>query len=151
QFFAASLLTFIIAQAGGTVELHRTSLELKKCKRVEQEPGLASTKRCPGFQGYVLLVHYEDERESIDVLTPTGARHELNFWQVVTKDFSEIASPALWVTTKRANRIIPVALIVKLREYAPDERSPERTRRRNYFVVSKITAEAICVTDKIPA
>src|SRR5215475_6158607 len=72
-----------------------SDLASTKCKTLttDRETG-ASTQRCPGVAGYKLLVHEDDARQSITVVTPDGKKHDLDFWDVVTHGFSSVGNKA---------------------------------------------------------
>jgi hypothetical protein len=120
-----------------------TSLSAKDCRvmRVHEVTG-ASTSRCPGVAGHSLNVHDDDARMSIDVISPDGKAHELNYWGVITHGFSSLGPRAEW--RMRGGR--PLALIVRVNA-SEDPNNPERTT--SYLAVARITPAGTCVTDRI--
>ena len=121
--------------------------DLARCKTVEtHEEGGGSVQRCAGVAGYALLVEDEDSRQSVTVVTPDGKRHPLNYWQVVTNAFSSLGEKAEWRVEKKGGQVRPYALIVRV--YASE--NPERPEQQTaYLAVAKLTANEVCVTDKV--
>jgi hypothetical protein len=103
-------------------------------------------QRCPGVAGYKLHVLDDDSRQSITVIDPTGKEHRLNFWHIVTLNFSSLGNSAEWRIARKQGKMIPGALIVRVNA-SEDAENPNRIT--SYLVVSKVTAESICVTHKI--
>ena len=148
---AAALLllfgSFQIAFAQEKIESVYTELASSKCKTltIDRETG-ASSQRCPGIAGYKLLVHDDDARQSITVITPDGKKHDLNFWDVVTHGFSSVGNKAEWRVVRNKRKLAPIALIVRVNA-SEDAANPNR--KTSYLTVTKLTAEKICVTHKI--
>lgn len=130
---------------GDTGAIHSvyTSLAEPDCRliEVEEETG-GSTSRCPGVAGHALKVMEGDLRMSIDVITPGGRTHELNYWGVITHGFSSLGPRAEW--RMRGDR--PIALIVRVNASEDPEDS---SRITSYLAVARFTAAKICVTDRI--
>jgi hypothetical protein len=82
----------------------------------------------------------------VTVVTPDGRRHPLNYWQVVTTAFSTVGDKAEWRLERKGRKARPVALIVRV--YA-DENPEAPGEKTSYLAVAKITAERVCVTEKI--
>jgi hypothetical protein len=127
----------------GAISSVYTSLAEADCRvlKVDEEAG-GSTSRCPGVAGHRLNVHDGDARVSIDVITPDGKEHPLNYWSVISHGFSSPGPRAEW--RMRGGR--PIALIVRVNASEDPEDS---TRQTSYLAVAKITANEICVTDRI--
>lgn len=130
------------AADSGEISSVYTSLE-KDCRLIEvDEESESSVQRCPGTAGYALKVMEGDLRMSIDVLTPDGQPHELNYWSVITSGFSSLGPRAEW--RMRGGR--PIALIVRVNA---SENPENASRLTSYLAVAKITPREICVTDRI--
>ena len=120
-----------------------TSLAAKQCRTIKTETTGAGDYegRCRGVAGYSLLLLEGDLRQNVIVVTPKGARHSLDLWDVVSGGFSYVGPRAEWRINKR-----PVALILR---YNASEDPEHPNRKTSYLVVAKITPDEICVTDKI--
>jgi hypothetical protein len=128
----------------GEISSVYTSLGAKDCRvtSMDEESG-SSSARCPGTAGYALNAHDGDARVSIDVVTPDGKVHELNYWGVITHNFSSPGPRAEW--RMRGGR--PIALIVRVNA---SEDPVDSSRLTSYLAVAKITPRETCVTDRIP-
>jgi hypothetical protein len=124
-----------------------TDLLSNKCKTisVDQESG-ASTQLCPGVAGYKLEVHDDDARMSVTVIKPNGRKYPLEYWNVITSGFSSVGEKAEWRVVRQNGKVVPVALIVRVNT---NENSEVPEQKTSYLAVAKITAQGICVTDKI--
>jgi hypothetical protein len=122
-----------------------TSLGEKQCRTIKSamagDDGYEA--RCPGTAGYALLLSEGDLRQNITVVTPRGAKHSLDLWDVISGGFSSVGPKAEW----RLVRQKPVALIIR---YNASEDPDHPDKQTSYLAVTKITATEICVTDKIP-
>ena len=98
--------------------------------------------RCRGTGGYSLLLSEGDLRQNITVITPKGAKHSLELWDVVSGGFSSVGPKAEW----RIAKSVPVALILR---YNASEDPEKPDKRTSYLAVAKITATEICVVEKI--
>jgi hypothetical protein len=119
-----------------------TSLSDCRLIEVDEEEAGGSTSRCPGVAGYALKVMEGDLRMSINIITPDGKEHELNYWSVITHGFSSLGPRAEW----RMQGKRPIALIVRV-NVSENPEYPERTT--SYLAVAKITPAEKCVTDRI--
>jgi len=120
-----------------------TSLEARRCRTIRIETTGAGDYegRCRGVAGYSLLLLEGDLRQNVIVVTPKGAKHSLELWDVVSGGFSYVGPKAEWRINKS-----PVALILR---YNASEDPENPNRKTSYLVVAKITRDEICVTDKI--
>lgn len=114
------------------------------CRTIELDEEHASSHlRCPGVAGYQLDLFDSDVRMSVDVVSPDGKSHPLDFWQVITWGFSTLGDKAEW-------RLVdgkPRALIVRVNA---SENGEDASKITSYLAVAKITAEEICVVAKVP-
>ncbi|WP_420130033.1 hypothetical protein [Longimicrobium sp.] len=127
----------------GAISSVYTSLSEEDCRMtsMDEESG-SSSSRCPGTAGYALNAHDGDARISIDVVAPDGKVHELNYWGVITHNFSSPGPRAEW--RMRGGR--PIALIVRVNA---SEDPVDSSRLTSYLAVAKITPRQACVTDRI--
>lgn len=131
------------AAPGQAVRSVYTSLDTARCRLLSrhEETG-ATVHRCRGVAGYALQVADDDNRMSVNVVTPAGRVHELNYWGVITGNFSSLGPRAEW--RMRGER--PIALIVRVNANE-DPANPERTT--SYLAVARVSARGSCVTDRI--
>ena len=118
-----------------------TSLEQKRCRTIKSANS-DYEGRCRGVGGYALLVSEGDLRQNVTVITPQGAKHSLDLWDVISGGFSSVGPKAEWRMSKQT----PVALIVR---YNASEDPEQPNKLTSYLAVAKITATEVCVTDKI--
>jgi hypothetical protein len=139
--------TLLLLASATSIDSIYTNLSSTHCKtiKVEKETG-SSVQKCPGVAGYSLLVEDDDARQSVTVLTPDGKPHPLNYWQVITTAFSTVGEKAEWRVERKGGRVRPIALIVRV--YA-NENPDSPNERTSYLAVAKITAEKICVTERV--
>jgi hypothetical protein len=125
-----------------------TNLDAKFCKTLKSDSSEAGeyVGRCRGTAGYSLLVEEGDLRQNITVVTPRGAKHSLDLWVVVSPAFSSLGPKAEWRITTVNKKTTPSAFIVRYNA-SEDTMNPEKTT--SYLVVTKITPNEICVTDRI--
>ena len=130
-----------------TTQSAYTSLDPKQCTKVKSAEAGDYEGRCRGIGGYSLLVVEGDLRQNITVITPQGAKHSLELWQVVSPAFSSVGTKAEWRVTRKNGKVIPHALIVR---YNASEDAEHPDKITSYLAVAKIASSAICVTEKIP-
>jgi hypothetical protein len=120
-----------------------TSLRGKDCKTIsiDKESG-GSVQRCSGVGGYTLRVLDDDSRVSITVVAPNGVEFPLDYWSVVTSNFSSLGEKAEWRVIKRNGKVVPIALIVRVNSQGDGTTT-------SYLAVARITPKHICVTDRI--
>lgn len=124
-----------------------TNLTGGGCRAVKSDAETGSSEtRCRGYGKWSLMVLDDDDRMSVNVLSPDEKQHELNFWTVVTPAFSSLGNRAEWRVQKDGRMLKPVALIVRVN--ATSEATGRRTRQ-SYLAVSKITDDEVCVVEKI--
>jgi hypothetical protein len=99
--------------------------------------------RCRGTAGYSLILSEGDLRQNLTVITPKGAEHSLELWSVVSSGFSSVGPKVEWRLNGKGT---PVALILR---YNANEDAEAPNKLMSYLAVAKITANEICVTDKI--
>ncbi len=125
-----------------------TNLSGKNCRSIKTvaETG-SSVQKCNGVANYSLLVLDDDNRMSLTLLSPDGKEHPLDLWTIVTKSFSTLGEKAEWRVVKKNGKVTPVAVIVRVN--ANIQENPDRPQKISYLVVAKITAEKVCVTDRV--
>jgi hypothetical protein len=134
-----------MAQANSSVY---TPLAEKQCKSIKgPDPQTNDYEgHCRGVAGYKLIVTEGDLRQNVTVVTPTGARHSLELWDVISGGFSSVGPKAEWRMVQKDGKPAPVALIIR---YNANDDPESPNKQSSYLAVTKITATEICVTDKI--
>jgi|SRR4030095_5183526 hypothetical protein len=125
-----------------------TSVAPKDCRSTKSasQEGDSYEGRCRGASGYSLIVEEGDLRTNVKVVTPRGQQHSLELWNVVSGGFSSLGPKAEWRMTRRAGKLVPVGLILR---FNASENPSEPNKITSYLVVTKITTDGICVTEKI--
>ncbi|HJU91920.1 MAG TPA: hypothetical protein VJ656_03205 [Pyrinomonadaceae bacterium] len=142
------LIGFFGIAAGQSNQSAYTFLGDKQCRKIKSaEAGDDGYEgRCRGVAGYTLLLSEGDLRQNITVLTPKGAKHSLELWDVISGGFSSVGPRAEWRMVMQNGKLAPVALIIR---YNASENPDEPNKLNSYLAVAKITPTEICVTDKI--
>jgi len=125
-----------------------TPLAEKQCKTVKGPDSQTGDYegRCRGVAGYSLIVTEGDLRQNVTVVTPKGTKHSLELWDVISGGFSSVGAKAEWRMARQNGKLSPVALIIR---YNANDDPESPNKQSSYLAVTKITANEICVTDKI--
>ena len=125
-----------------------TPLAEKQCKTVKGPDSQTGDYegRCRGVAGYSLIVTEGDLRQNVTVVTPKGTKHSLELWDVISGAFSSVGAKAEWRMARQSGKLAPVALIIR---YNANDDPESPNKQSSYLAVTKITANEICVTDKI--
>lgn len=117
-----------------------TSTKTNACRTIRSTSAGAGSYvgECRGAGNYKIRLTEGDIRQTIDIITPTKKRFELNFWNFFGS-FSSVGEKIEW----RLKGNVPVAMIA--RYDVADPESP--TRNTSYLLVTKITSSLACVTD----
>ena len=144
----ATLFAFVATAAAQTNRSVYTPLGDTQCRVIKSaEAGDEGYEaRCRGTAGYTLLLSEGDLRQNITVITPQGAKHSLELWDVISGGFSSVGPKAEWRIATQNKKSVPVALILR---YNASEDPEKPDKRTSYLAVTKITPTEICVTDKI--
>ena len=149
-FFAAFVIfVFSLTTAAQKTKISSvyTNLDTEKCKTLESSTEGTGWYRgeCDGIGGYKLQVTEGDIRQSIDVITPSKKKYELNLTSNVSSAFSFVGTKAEWRVAGKGKTQKPVALIFRFNASNQDD----ETKNISYLVVTKITKNEICVTDVV--
>ena len=99
-----------------------------------------------------MLLHESDSRMSIDVVSSNGRVFPLEYWKVVSREFSAVGERAEWRTGGDSAKGLPVALVVPLDvdQLTEDRaRNTESHQKLRFWVVARIGADQTCVTDRV--
>ena len=140
-----TLFAFVETATAQTNRSVYTPLGDKQCRTIKSaEAGDDGYEgRCPGTSGYTLLLSEGDLRQNITVITPQGAKHSLELWDVISGGFSSLGPKAEWRIDKKS---APVALILR---YNASEDPEKPDKLTSYLAVAKISSTEICVVEKI--
>jgi hypothetical protein len=108
------------------------------------EPNEEAGLKCRGPAGFNLLALSGDMRATVTIVGPDGKEYPLEFWDTVTGGFSSLGPRAEWRV--RDAESVPYAVIVRVSASENPDKPDEKT---SWLAVAKITADAVCVTDKI--
>ncbi len=149
-----SLTSFVTSSCQISRELEtesvNTSLEAASCTKTidKSDPDETPYLSCPGVAGYTLNVRrVESGRISIDVVTADHHTFPLRYEDVVTRSMSNLADKVEWRVAARNAKQEPIALIVPVQ--AHEELDNPSKVSHTYLAIAKITADAVCVTDRI--
>ncbi|ELY5817271.1 hypothetical protein SNN51_004192 [Cronobacter turicensis] len=118
-----------------------TSVEDDACVKMNEDEFTGGAEFiCAGTGGYSLGVLYDDNRMSLDVITPDNARYPLELWDKVTHSFYFIESHIEWRMRLSNKKEIPVSMIITIRSNNIDT-FPERWR-----VVVRLGSKFNCIT-----
>ena len=108
------------------------------------EPNEEDGLKCRGPAGFNLLALSGDMRATVTIVGPDGKEYPLEFWDTVTGGFSTLGPRAEWRV--RDAESVPYALIVRVSASENPDKPDDKT---SWLAVAKVTAEAVCVTDKV--
>ena len=135
----ASALALLSFPAGAAPSRY-SDLYGKQCRTTELLAH-GSTRECSGVAGYALAVHDDDDRTSVDVISPRRAVYPLSYWDVVTLGYASVGQKAEWVMGTRKGYAMPTALLVRLTRL--DQRNPGEL-----IAVARLDRDGACVVFK---
>lgn len=127
-----------------------TSIGSATCTRKidDDDPNESTYLLCPGMADYALIVRQVGAgRHSIDVVSPNGELHPLDYPLYITRGMFELDEQAEWRMAADASGT-PAALVVRV--LAHDSEEDPAIITHAYLAVAKITADSICVSGRIP-
>ena len=137
------LLLSLSATASSQATSVYTSTRAAACRTIESHPdeGGWYMGECRGVGGYKVQLLEGDIRQTLNVITPTRKKFELNFWHYYFA-FSYIGEKIEW----RTKGGVPYALIARFN--VADLNNDKKTI--SYLMVSKIGKKSSCVTEVVP-
>ena len=127
-----------------------TPISGKTCvKHIDDQSTRAFTLDCPGALGFRLKILRDDDRSSVSIVTPNQLVLPLNYWNVVTRGFSNLGTKAEWRIGQLDGKAAPVALIVRVNSL--DQSDPGHPERVTLLAVAKVSTNAACVTRAVDA
>lgn len=131
---------------GGKIDSVYSDLSPDKCETIESEmDGYYSLQKCKGAFGFDLEVSESDIRQTVNVVDPSGKKHELDLGGVVSRAFSYVGNKAEWRFRETDGQREPFALIIRFNASV----DPNSDKEASYLTVSKIAKDRICVTDVV--
>lgn len=129
-----------------SIESIYTDLAAEKCKTIESNNEEAGwiVQECPGISVYKLEVTEGDLRQTINVISASGDKWELDFPGNVSPAFSSFGEKAEWRVKRIDGATTPIALITRY-NVSDNPEHPEKTT--SYLVVTKFSGEFVCITD----
>jgi hypothetical protein len=106
----------------------------------------SSRQRCSGIASYDLPILYDDDRISINVISPGGNEYPRNYWEVISNNFTGHGTRAEWRVANEDGKQVPKAFIVQGDAFENPDNPEEFT---SYLAVAKISPKQTFVTDKI--
>jgi hypothetical protein len=88
-------------------------------------------------------VLHDDNRSSVTVVTPEDKRFPLEFWNVVTRAFSDVGGKAEWRIELQSGNASPIGLVVRVNYL--DQTNLARPKNKSVLAVAKITTNEACV------
>ena len=85
-------------------------------------------------------------QQTIDVISPSGKKSELNFTSIVSSGFSALGEKAEWRVKKVDEKVTPFALIAR---YNVSENPDNAEKTTSYLVVTKISGDTSCIVEII--
>lgn len=123
-----------------------TDFSDKSCTELKSEPdnGILYRGECRGVGGYKLVLLESEHHQMLNLIAPDGDEIELKMQ--ISAAPSSLGRKAEWRVRREGKKIIPVALIVRMNVFDdPDNRE----KAKSYLTVTKITKDAVCVTDTV--
>jgi hypothetical protein len=133
------LLTLANSAAAQNQSIY-TSTKTGDCRTVKQsdEGDGSYLGECKGTGGFRVQLLEGDIRQTLNIITPSKKKFELNFWGFYG-GFSSIGEKIEW----RLKAGVPVALIARFNVANPENEK----KSTSYLMVSKIGRTSSCVTD----
>ncbi len=119
-----------------------SSTKTSACRTISSNPNEAGSYEgeCNGTGGYKIRLLEGDIRQTLNIITPSRKKFELNFWSFFGS-FSYIGEKIEW----RTKSGVPVALIARFTVSNPENEK----KSTSYLMVSKIGKASSCVTDVV--
>ncbi|MGU3416652.1 hypothetical protein ACLBW0_23960 [Enterobacteriaceae bacterium C34A] len=119
-----------------------TSIRDELCLKTDEDKYTGATvHQCKGIAGYHLSVLYDDNRMSLDVISPDNVKYSLELWSKVTTSFSVLANNIEWRVLDGKDSQKPIALILKMLTASAG------INNKSWWVIAKISKSDICITD----
>ena len=147
---AAACQTGAGAAPGSDSDSIYTTLHWSSCKKIpdQSHTDVPFYILCPGVADYRLQIRLvESGRLSINVVNPAKRVFPLHYDDFITRRMDALDDKAEWRVHREGEKVVPVALIVRIFAHE-DLENPEKVTRI-YWAVAKIGSQTVCVTDRI--
>ena len=136
----------LLSAAGAMAQIKQsvyTSTKTSACRTLESttKEGGSYIGQCPGVGRYKVQLLEGDIRQTLNVISPTKKKFELNFWAFFP-GFSYIGEKIEW----RMKGAVPVALIAR---YSVADAGDSR-KSTSYLMVAKLDPKGACVVGIVP-
>ncbi len=123
-----------------------TDIEAGKCKTGESNKKEGwSIRLCEGFAGYRFEVYQDEIRQSMNVISPTGEKSELDFQTLVAGGHSTFAQSVEWRYKKIDGKPVPMSFMVQFNSNDPKA----DMKSTPLWVVVKVSPAGSCITDVV--
>lgn len=144
--FTLLLLNTNVAFSADSFDSHYSSIAENDCQTLKSDDQ-SSTQHCASFAGLSVMVSDFDARQDIIFQQEEGGkRFPLNLSQTVSSAFSALGEKIEW-RHKKGQKSALAGIIVRF-NVSENVDKPDKTT--SYLVVSKATADEICVVGKVP-
>lgn len=139
-FILATLCSFVQAQN----KSFYSTLEFKDCNLLESKSqnGVGSIVECDGLGNYKLRIK-DGYSSSVDIITPSNKKIELNLYFHFEDELSAVEGKAEWRYKEKEK---PVAVIIPYTVHRPKKNS-DLMNHFVYLFVIKLSDESTCVTN----
>lgn len=144
------LFSSTAATASDQVKSIYTKITKADCiQRIDDRETGAYTLNCAGIGGFRLLALRDDERSSINIITPSKRQFKLDYWDLISPGFTSLDAKAEWRVVERSGKQTPIGLIIRI--ILLDQSDLEHPRKISYLAVARIANDMSCVTSVIRA
>ncbi len=138
-FIVVTVLFFAFGIFGQAKSIYTGTTD-KDCKATKESSDDGYVGLCKGTAGFNIELIEGDLRQTVNVITPSKKKIELNLWSTVSSGFSSVGAKAEW----RMKGKVPTALIIRFNASGNPEDSSIIT---SYLVVIKLSKSTACITD----
>ncbi|TDN54842.1 hypothetical protein EC843_101900 [Buttiauxella sp. JUb87] len=125
-----------------------TTIQDDLCVKINEDKYTGATEhKCEGIAGYELLVLYDDNRMSLNIISPEKKQYPLELWSIVTTSFSSLENEVEWRVPDQKRQGQAMAMIVKVTSAGPDAGMTPTS----WWVIIKLASDNVCVTNILEA
>lgn len=140
------LLSLLSCQLAVADSAHSVYMDTTRCTTVSKDPETgASRSKCGTLGEYTLFLDEDDDRASL-TLRAGADEIPLNFYEHVTRHFSQIGPKVEWRLRSREGIEVPYALIARVLWNTDQPKA-----KGEFLVVSRVLKRKSCVIAKLDA